>query len=444
MVSGAPASTTRAPEGAGRGVRRRYLLLQLQSGGQLVTGFLITIECAWLFGAGRAKDAFDVAFLVPNTLLSVAGFALMQGVTTAAFARLLERPTEDADRVFSTLVNLLLGTGTLATVLGLVLARPILRLVAPGLGPDGIELATTQLRILLPLTLLMGMSMFLGAVQTAYGFAGSNELGWLVLRLVVVGGLLLAPRSLGVTGLSICYSAGALVALAAQLRLLGRTGLRYHLTVSLQSPAVRGILRQAAGFGVSSVLTEIALLQMRNLMSRAPAGSIAAFGYALSLSALVYTFVAKPLMLIEGPRIIRRYEGQGAAAARRLQNRVILVAVGLTVPLVAIFLLGREPIVRLLFQRGAFDAVAVSRTAGFLGVLCLSAFGDALVAATMLPALARSSGLAVPAAYAASYVVQIAFMSLAFPWLGVGAVVWGVVLSSSVRGLLVHLAGRRA
>jgi putative peptidoglycan lipid II flippase len=425
-----------------QGVRWRYVLLLLQSAGQLGTGFLVSLECAYLFGATRAKDAFDVAYLVPEALLSAAGFALMQNVATAAFARQIERRDGDASQIFSTLVTLLLLSGATLTLAGAVLARPLIHLIAPGLGPAGMEVAVTQLYILLPLTLLMGMSMFLGAVQTAYGYAGASELGWLLLRSVVVVGLLLVPRRLGVTGLSVCYVAGAALAIVVQIRLLRRTGLRYRPTLALGSPYVRTMLRQALGFGVSSIITQIALLQMRNLTSRGPAGSIAALGYAMSLTGLAYQFIAKPLMLIEGPRLIRRREVDGVEAARRLQGRVVLVALALTIPVVAFLFLGREPFVRLLFERGAFDPAATARTAGFLAVLCLSAFGDTLVAVNVLPALAQSHGWGVPGAYVVSYLAQIAFMTLAFPALGVGAVLWGMVLSSVVRAALVHLAGR--
>jgi putative peptidoglycan lipid II flippase len=442
MAMSLPPTPPPPPPATARAGRRRYLLLLLQSGGQLAAGFLVSLECAYFFGATRAKDAFDVAYLIPEALLSAAGFSLMQNVATAAFARLAQRRDGDASEIFSTLVNLLLASGMSLTLLGALLARPLVGLIAPGLGADGIERAVTQLYLLLPLTLFLGMSMFLGAVQTAYGFAGASELGWLLLRTVVVVGLLAVPRSLGITGLSLCYVGGGALALAVQVRLLRRTGLRYRRTVSLRSPHVRTILRQVAGFAISSIITQIALLQMRNLASRGPAGSIAALGYAMSLTGLAYQFVAKPLMLIEGPHLIRRREVEGPAAARRLQHRVILVALGLTVPVVAVLVLGREPLVRLLFERGVFDHVATARTAGFLAIMCLSAFGDTLVAVTVLPALAQSPGMGVPLAYILSHVVQIAFMTLAFGHLGVGAVLWGWVLGSTVRGALVLWAGR--
>jgi putative peptidoglycan lipid II flippase len=418
-------------------------MLLVQSAGQLVAGFVLSLECAYFFGAGRVKDAWDVAFLIPDTLLSVAGFALMQGVATAVFARLIERRDVDQSHTFSSLLSLLLCTGAAATLLGAVLGRPIVRLIAPGLDAAGTELAIRQLYLLLPLTLLMGTNMFLGAVQTAYGFAGANELGWLVLRLVAVVGLLLVPRSIGVTGLSLVYIGGGVVALAIQVHLLRRTGLRYRFTLGLGSPEVRTVLRQAAGFGVSSILTQVAALQMRHLASKGPEGTIAALGYALSLAGLVYQFVAKPLMLIEGPRIIRRREVEGEDAAHRMHRRIILAALALTVPVVAVTFFAREPIVWLLFQRGAFDAAATARTAAFVGVVSLSAFGDTLVAVTLLPALARGEAVRAPGAFVIASLVQIGFMAAAFPALGIHAVLWGVVVASLVRGLLLYLAGRR-
>jgi putative peptidoglycan lipid II flippase len=434
-----PAPPTPAP--ARRGVR--YFMLLVQSAGQILAGFVLSLECAYFFGAGRVKDAWDVAFLIPDALLSVAGFALMQGVATAVFARLIERREADVNHTFSALLSLLLCTGAGASLLGALLGRPIVRLIAPGLDAAGADLALTQLYLLLPLTLLMGTNMFLGAVQTAYGFAGANELGWLVLRLVVVLALLLVPRSLGITGLSLAYIGGGVIALAIQVRLLRRTGLRYRFTLRLGSPEVRTVLRQAAGFGVSSILTQIAALQMRHLASKGPAGTIAALGYALSVAGLVYQFVAKPLMLVEGPRIIRRREVDGEAAAHRMHARIILVALALTVPVVAVMFFAREPIVRLLFQRGAFDAAAAVRTAAFLGVVSLSAFGDTLVAVTLLPALARGEAIRAPGAFVVANLVQIAFMAAAFPALGIDAVLWGVVVASAVRGTLLYFAGRR-
>jgi len=416
---------------------RSYVLLVLQSGGQLLSGFLVTLEAAYFFGATRAKDAFDVAYLIPETLLSLAGFSLMQGVATAAFAQLRARRDDDPDVVFSTLVNLLLCSGGAVTLFGALLSRPLIHLIAPGLGPEGTDIAVTQLRLLLPLTLLMGMNMFLGAVQTAYGFAGSNELGWLLLRTVVIVVLPLIPRSLGIAGLSLCYTAGGVVALAIQLKLLHRTHLHYRPVMVLRTPYVRTMLRQAVGFGVSSVLTQVALLEMRHLASHGPTGSIASLGYALSVSGLVYQFIAKPISLIEGPKIIVQRETVGQAAAARLQRRAILVALGLTVPVALGLILAREPLVRLLFERGAFDVAASARTASFLGVLALSAFGDTLVAVTLLPALVQSQGLRVPIAFSVSSLVQIVVMAATFPFLGMGAVLWGVVISATVRGILV-------
>ena len=422
---------------------RRYGLLTLQTGGMTLSGFVVSALAAYYFGATALKDAWDIAYVIPWVLLGVAGFENFQGVATATFARLAETDREAGDTVLTTIT---LGLAGVAVVVGLVaflLRASLVHVVAPGLSATAAAIASRELAILAPTIPLIGIAMFFGSVQVAHGHAGATETVWLITRLIVIALLVGLPAALGVSRLSFGFVVGGTVALVTQVVLLRRTRLRFTRRVDFRSFHVREAFAQGGLFVVFAITTQACIVAGRDLCSRGPEGTIAALGFAISLVGPVYQFVAKPLMLIEGPRLVRATQTDPRAALRRY-DRVLLVGLAAIVPIVIGIVVLREPIIRLLFQRGQLDAVATTRIAAFLGVLAWSAIGDGVTSMSALPAMVQRKARWVPIAWTVAGVIQLAFMYAAFPYLSVMSVAWGAVVGAVLRGTFAVWFSRRS
>lgn len=443
-------STAATPAGDAAGQRgwlgttlRRYGLLSLQTGGMTLSGFVVSALAAYYFGATALKDAWDIAYVIPWVLLGVAGFENFQGVTTATFARLAETDREAGDTVLTTITVGLTGVALVVALVAFFFRGTLVHVVAPGLSASAAAIASHELAILAPTIPLIGIAMFFGSVQVAHGHAGATETVWLMTRLIVIALLVALPASLGVSRLSLGFVVGGVAALGTQLVLLRRTGLRFAPRVDFRSFHVREAFAQGGLFVLFAITTQACIVAGRDLCSRGPEGTIAALGYAISLVGPVYQFIAKPLMLIEGPKLVRATQSDPRAALRRY-DRVLLVGLAVIVPVVVGIVVLREPIIRLLFQRGQLDAVATARIAAFLGVLAWSAIGDGVTSMSALPAMVQEKARWVPIAWTLAGVIQLAFMYATFPRLGVMSVAWGAVVGAALRGAFAVWFSRRS
>src|SRR5437879_131677 len=102
-----------------------------------VVGFVRDIVVALVFGAGPVTDAFFVAFRIPNILRRL----LAEGALSTAmipvfteYAATRSRP--ELRRMLRAVLGLALIALTVTTVLGVVAAPWILRVIAPGFMAD--------------------------------------------------------------------------------------------------------------------------------------------------------------------------------------------------------------------------------------------------------------------------------------------------------------------
>ena len=129
---------------------------------------------AYLFGAGNAMDAFNVATRIPNLMRDL--FA--EGAMSAAFVptftrRLTQRGKADAWRLGNQLLNALIAATGVIVVAGIIWAEPLARLLAGAYAdvPGKLELTVLLTRILLPfLTLVAVAAALMGMLNSLNRF----------------------------------------------------------------------------------------------------------------------------------------------------------------------------------------------------------------------------------------------------------------------------------
>ena len=170
---------------------------------------------------------------------------------------------------------------------------------------------------------------------------------------------------------------GILVGSALQIALQapGLRGFRYSLALDLRHPGVRRIARLYLPVAAGLVVSQVGVLIDRNLASQTGEGSMAAMRFATTLVQFPLGLVGSAVALCRAAHPVaprRRRPGRTATPAptRPPWPRGLRMVLMLIVPAAVGLAVLREPLVRLLFQRGAFDAGATARTA--LAFLCYS------------------------------------------------------------------------
>ncbi len=423
----------------------KHGLLTSQIALNALVGYLFAKMLASRFGTSAEKDVFDIAYAIPFIILNVGGFAFAHAVVTSHFSKLLASRPHRLQPLFSTTVTcVILGTTLLAAPFA-VLVEPLGKIFAPGIEPE-LRAEFQQLMLwLLPIVFSFSLCTLFSAVSTAYGVPVSNELGPLVARLIVLTGLLVGVVGDTLPQIAIALTTSSLAGLLMQWYFLHHgTLLRIRFSFDFRDRDFQNMARQAAGFFLAACLAQLAVVYLRRLASLDTVGTNAAITYALSLLSPFGLLIGKPLSLVTGPRFAGFFATGNTKQARALLDRTVLGCLTIGFATAAVVNLFAEPLVRLLFGGGQFDAHAARATADLLSCVVWSLPGSVVLWVVLMPLIAVSRSHRPAAIYCAGYLLQILFMSLFFPIWGRYALVWGYALGVSFQAALAWFVVYRA
>ncbi|MGI6361666.1 MAG: murein biosynthesis integral membrane protein MurJ [Bacillota bacterium] len=343
-------------------------------------GFIRETSIAWGFGATAITDAYKVAYTIPYFLQAILGFALVT-VTVPVLTRYwINNDQEAAFHVGSSITNIIAIIMAVVSVIGIAFAPTLVFLTAPNLAPETSVLAIEMTRIMFPSVLFMSLGMvFTGILNSRYRFA-AGALAPGISNIVIICSVLLFSTS-GI--LSLAW--GTLISFAAFFTFLliavKRAGFRYQPKLDLQHSAVKGVLKDIMPIVLGVAVNQIYALINRIFASGLADGSISALDFANKLMNLpIGVFVAAVAAAIYPALAERALKKDNIGLAKTMNKglgMVLLVAIPASIGLIVL----SQPIVQLLFERGAFDAAATSTTAYALSFYCV---GLVAVAANMI------------------------------------------------------------
>jgi putative peptidoglycan lipid II flippase len=302
--------------------------------------------------------AFAMAFLIPDFVyILLAGGALRTGFVPV-FTGMRERGDTDAAwRTFSACLGALLLVAAGIIGLGMLLAPQLTALVAGGkeFTPEQLALCTRLMRIMFPAQLFFLLSgLFMGGLNALRHFFWP-AMGPIVYNVVLIAGVLTVARVYGITAQAITVVVGAcLGSFVLQAWALHRRGAPLRPRIDFRDPGLRQVLALALpiifGLTVPQFNRIIIMRFSTDVGSTAPrilyfadhiiSLAVRAFGGGMAI-ALYPTLAA--LSATDRPDEFRRSVSFGI--------RSILF---MTIPAVAIIVVLRVPIVRLLFEGREF------------------------------------------------------------------------------------------
>lgn len=358
-------------------VRTAGLLMGISVFSRLA-GFIREQAIAAQFGTSSATDAYVVALTIVNLLYLVLGGAL-----ATVFIPLFTQRLADFQggagggspwRLASATFNLAALTLGLIALLGMLTAPLLVQLVAPGFSPETAALTTRLTRIMFPITLLAAGSMLVGGLLNALQHFTLPALSSVVFSLTVTAAVFTFGRSWGIAGLALGTVVATLCQVLVQLPALRGRGVRYHPVLDLGSPDMQRLLHLMGPVILGNLVAQAYALIERFLASGLSTGSISALNFANRLMLLPFNLFSLAITTAIFPTLSRqaaagdhRQLGQTTALGLRLNGL-------LTLPAAAGMLALAGPIVRLVYQRGAFDFQSSAMTTAALSFYLLGLF----------------------------------------------------------------------
>ncbi|NMF82349.1 murein biosynthesis integral membrane protein MurJ [Nodosilinea sp. P-1105] len=321
------------------------------------------------FAVGPVADAYSFAYIIPGFLLILLGGinGPFHSAIVSVVARQDRKDTAKLIEAINTLVGLLLLG---VSLLLFALAGPIIDTIAPGLGqlePVARDIAVLQLRIMSPMAMLAGLiGIGFGALNADSQFwlpsispifsSGAVLLG-LGLLYAVIGGDITSPEFylLGGAVLAASTLSGAFLQWLAQIPALWRSGLgRLRLRFDWSIPGVKAVFRVLIPATLASGMLQINLFTDLFFASFIP-GTAAGLNYANLLVQTPLGIISNVILVPFLP-IFARLAAPEHWPELKTRIRQSLLFTALTMlPLGAMFVVLALPIVRIIYERGAFD-----------------------------------------------------------------------------------------
>lgn len=357
-----------------------------------VLGLVREQVMASLFGAGLDYDAFVVAFRIPNLLRDL--FA--EGALSSAFVAVFTDydSTRGQEATWRLANNVLAGVGLIVSALtlaGMFFSGPLVSLIAPdfALVPAKAELTRWLTVIMFPFLIFVSMAALVMGILNSKGrfFIPSLSSTFFNLGSIVggVGMAWLLPRFgvAAIVGMAIGTLIGGFLQLACQLPALWRTGFRWQPHLDWSDPGLRRVFWLMVPAIIGLGATQINIFVNTNFAASCVEGSVSWLNYAFRLVQFPIGLFGVAVSIATMPVISRCAALKDLQGVRETYVSALTMASCLTIPAtVGLFSLA-EPIVKVIFQHGHFQASDTQRTAEALQFYVLGLFAYAAVKITV-------------------------------------------------------------
>jgi len=403
-----------------------------------VLGLFREVVAKNYFGVNGPVNAFNIAFLVPNTIRALVADAALSSAFVPVFSDLIEKgERKRAWRVASSLFWLtLLGLGSI-TALFVVLAPWIM----PPLYPDYHPLLIGLSQVLFPLVALLGVSGIIVGILNTYDEFSIPALTPVAWNLVIIAGLVFGVPHVHGTDHKLYVYAGSILAGTVVQVLLpipwlrGKDG-RLQAVIDWRDPAVKQVFKLmlpvTLGLGLININALIDGVIGGWLVSKNAPSTIDAAFRIYMLPQGVFSVAVATVLFPSLARFASRRDLTGFRDTTALGLRQIAF---LLVPASIVTAVLAEPLTRLIYQRGEFTPAQTPVVAACLAALTLGLTfnGTMLMLNRAFFSLQENW---IPTWVALGNLFFNIVLDLAFSPLGI----WGIPLATSV----VNIAGTAA
>ncbi len=192
--------------------------LVLATAGSRILGLIREIVMVSYLGLGDEMGAFTVANKVPSLIRTLLADTALSAAFIPVFSSLLEKGrNREAWQVAYTVTVVATAVLGVITVLGMVFAPAVVRVVAPGFSddPDIVALTVHLMRVMFPTVVILGIAGIFMGILNSYNHFTLPALAPIVWNLVIIGGVVAFSAGYGVKALAW----GVLIGTAVELLL---------------------------------------------------------------------------------------------------------------------------------------------------------------------------------------------------------------------------------
>lgn len=327
-----------------------------------ILGFGRELVLASSYGASMYSDAYITAMNIPLVIFTVIGATLVTVLIPMYFEVNSSLGEEKSLKFINNIFNIVIVLCILLSILGFIFTEPLVKIFAMGFEGQTLKITIDFTRITVIGIIFTGLSY----IMTAYLQIKNN---------FMVTGLVSVPKNIIIISsiiLSVKYNPyimiwGTLIGMSMefifQLPFAIKRGYKYQPYINLKDQYIKKISWLVGPVLIGVAVNQINTMVDRTLASTLVEGSISALNYANKLNGFVMALFITSVSTVIYPMLSKLSTEDSkekfTSSVVQAINSVILLVIPISVGAIVL----ANPIVKLLFERGEFDARATSMTA---------------------------------------------------------------------------------
>lgn len=341
-------------------------------------GLLRDILLANYYGTSVSSDAYVMA----QSILSVFTILLVNALGTAFIPMLSDYKVNRSEKENKGLINNVYTISFLITtvisVVLLLFIKPVVGFFAPGFSAEAQQLTQMVTMVMVP-TISLSVIVLLNNsflqtrgsyfVPALYGFPSN---------LALITGMIFFTSQFGIVGLGVAFTVGAVCQILFQLPALIKNGFKFKPEADFNNEGLRTLLILVIPTAIGTGIQQINSIVDRMIGSGLAEGSIAALNFSNKLGMFIMGLLFASISSVFYTAMANHSANKNVDEFKNLLKGTVNTLTLLIIPASVGFAVLRLPIVKLVFERGAFDSGASEMTAVALMFTALGLLGFSL------------------------------------------------------------------
>lgn len=361
-----------------RGLHEAAYILAIFAFGSQLLALVRDRLIAHEFGAGVTLDIYYAAFRIPDILFVVFASVLSVYVLIPFVAdRMLTSVERARELVSSVFTWFLLGYGAIA-ILVFFAAPALVPVLFPGFSPaEQVELVSVM-RILLLQPLFLSVSSLLGVATQLHRKFVLYAVSPLLYNLGIIFGIAALYPFFGLPGLAFGVVLGALLHAAVQIPFVRKSGLFPRLLWRTDMALLSQILSYSLPRALTLTLHQLVFLVLTGLATLMAAGSVAILQFSFNLQSVPLAIIGVSYSVAAFPTLARLFSEGDRDAYLSHVYAALRHIIFWSVPALALIIVLRAQLVRVILGTGAFDWNDTRLTAAALALFSISLAAQAV------------------------------------------------------------------
>lgn len=393
-------------------------------------GLIRDVVLSYFYGVSNVTDAYLISLTIPVTAFSIIGTGIATSYIPMYTKISKERGNGLADNYTNNVASFVIIACTILVLVVLVFAEPIVKIFASGFEGETLRLASRFTRIGI-------FSIYFSGLIYVFSSYLQVKNKFIVTALMIIPYNLVAIASVIFSSFNISILAiGSILAFVAQLFFIipfvMKSGFKFNFRFNPKDQYLKKMLYISLPVIIGASVDQIIILIDRTMASQLAVGGISALNYASRFNGVVQGIFVASITTVMYPVISKMVTEDNIEGLKKTLSQAIIGIGFLVIPATMGIMAFVEPLVKLLFGRGSFDARAVSLTSSALFFYSIGIvwFGFREVLSRAFYSFQDTKTPMINATIA--MVVNIILNILLSKYLGIG----GLALSSSISGIL--------